>query len=62
MFMKWLKQKSTIGGLLGLIVSGSAATGADWANDPETVEMVATAAPVAALSLLSMLSLWINEG
>jgi hypothetical protein len=59
--MKWLRERSTIGGLVGLVVSASAATGADWANDPTTVSVVTEAAPTLALGALSVLALFVKE-
>jgi protein involved in ribonucleotide reduction len=58
---KWLSEKSTWGGILGLVVTGSAAFGADWATDAETVNTISTAAPMVALPLLSLLAMFIKE-
>jgi protein involved in ribonucleotide reduction len=59
--IKWLSEKSTIAGIAGLAVSGSAAFGAEWAADPEAVAHIYAAAPMIALPVLSLLSMLIRE-
>lgn len=60
--LSWLREPTTLGGLVGLGVTFSKATGADWAADPqaaaESIMPVASAGvelfALAAVSLVSL--------
>jgi hypothetical protein len=59
--IKWLSEKTTIAGIAGLIVTGSAALGADWAGDPAIAGQIEQAAPMVALPILSLLAMFTRE-